>query len=153
MNAMWTSARRFVGNERAAQLVEFALVFPILLFVTAGIIDLGLVIKDYQVLTNAAREGARLGSIEGTGDDIVENRVAAYAAAGGLTAAPDTLVQEVTVDNGGGLSFTAVDVVVSYEHDFLMLAPLSELIQAASLPASVTLTTKATMRREAVSGD
>jgi hypothetical protein len=131
-------------------LIEFALVFPLLLVVTAGIVDLGLLIKDYQVVTNAAREGARLGAVEGTGDDIVEARVATYIAAGGLDGVPGTVVQEVVVPNGGGLSFNAVDVIVSYEHEYLMLAPLSGLIQALSLPPSVTLKARATMRREVV---
>jgi hypothetical protein len=138
-------------DERGAQLIEFALVFPLLLLITAGIVDLGLLIRDYQVITNAAREGARLGAAEGIADDIVETRVATYVADGGLDGEPITEVEEVVVPNGS-LSFTAVDVLVSYEHSYLMLSPLSGLISAMSLPPTVTLKAKATMRREMVAG-
>jgi len=40
-------------------LVEFALVFPILLFIIVGIIDLGRAFHAYIAITNASREGAR----------------------------------------------------------------------------------------------
>jgi hypothetical protein len=151
MNSRRPAVVRLLREDRGAQLIEFALVFPLLLFVTAGIVDLGLVIKDYQVVTNAAREGARLGAVEGIADDIVETRVAEYAEAGGLEGSPVTLVDEIVVPNGG-LSFTAVDVIVTYEHEYMMLGPLSALIQALSLPDSVTLSARATMRREVATG-
>ena len=152
MTAFRCFTLRRLRSERGAQLIEFALVFPLMLVVTGGIVDLGLLIKDYQVVTNAAREGARLGAVEGIDDEIVETRVATYLSAGGLDGAPITEVQELVVANGAGLSFNAVDVIVSYEHEYLMLSPLSSLIQAASLPPSVTLKARATMRREVVAG-
>ncbi len=48
------------GDERGAALVEFALALPLLLVVIAGIVDFGFVFQRYEVVTNAAREGARL---------------------------------------------------------------------------------------------
>jgi TadE-like protein len=51
------------GDERGAAAVEFALVVPILLMLVFGIIDFGLMIRANTVLANAAREGARNGSI------------------------------------------------------------------------------------------
>ena len=47
-------------SEKGAELVEFALTFPLLLLVMLGIIDFGLLLHRVQVLTNAAREGARI---------------------------------------------------------------------------------------------
>lgn len=44
-------------------MVEFAIVLPLLLMLVFGIIDFGLLINDKTVLANAAREGARNGSI------------------------------------------------------------------------------------------
>lgn len=40
-------------------LVEMALALPLLALIFLGIIDLGLIVREYQVLQNAAREGAR----------------------------------------------------------------------------------------------
>ncbi len=45
-------------------LVEMAFTLPILAMIFISIIDLGLIVRDYQVLQNAAREGARLSSME-----------------------------------------------------------------------------------------
>jgi len=46
------------GNPPAQALVEFALLFPILLLLILGVMDLGRMFYTKMVLTNAAREGA-----------------------------------------------------------------------------------------------
>jgi len=52
--------RRALGQG----LVEFALVIPIFLLMVFGIIDFGRVVYMNSVLSQAAREGARVGSVE-----------------------------------------------------------------------------------------
>ena len=47
----------------ASKLIEFALVFPLLLMVILGIVDFGFLFQRYEVLTNAAREGARVAAL------------------------------------------------------------------------------------------
>ena len=44
-------------SERGSQLIEFALVLPLLLLVVLGIMDFGLLFQRYEAVTNAAREG------------------------------------------------------------------------------------------------
>jgi Flp pilus assembly protein TadG len=51
-------------GERGAAAVEFALVVPILLILVFGIIDFGLAMTQQSLISNAAREGARAGSLE-----------------------------------------------------------------------------------------
>lgn len=46
-------------NQRGQALVEFALVFPILVFLLMGMFDLGRGVYAYNVVASAAREGAR----------------------------------------------------------------------------------------------
>lgn len=48
--------------------MEFALVVPLLLILLAGIVDFGRAFYTQVVLTNAAREGARLVAMENEGD-------------------------------------------------------------------------------------
>ena len=48
-------------SERGANLVEFALVIPLLVLMLVGVADLGRAFQTYIAVTNAAREGARLG--------------------------------------------------------------------------------------------
>lgn len=49
-------------SERGANLVEAALVVPILILILAGVVDLGRAFYNYISLANAAREGARAGA-------------------------------------------------------------------------------------------
>ena len=65
-------------SEDGAQLVEFALVLPLLLLVVLGIAEFGFMFQRYEVVTNAAREGARLAVLPGYTDADVQARVAAY---------------------------------------------------------------------------
>lgn len=48
------------GRESGAAAVEFAILLPILLILVAGIIDLGRLLYAEVMVTNAAREGARM---------------------------------------------------------------------------------------------
>ena len=50
------------GRERGMQLLEVALLLPLLLVLTAGAVDFGQAWNMRQVLANAARDGARLGA-------------------------------------------------------------------------------------------
>jgi Flp pilus assembly protein TadG len=140
---------RRLGDPRGAQLVEFALVFPIVLLMTAGIVDVGFLLKDYQVVTNAAREGARLGAVQG-GTAAITARVNAYLAAGGLQGSATTDIQPVLLANPSGAAVPAVQVVVAYPYEYMVLAPVAALIAGDLLPSSVTLRAAVTMRQEAV---
>jgi Flp pilus assembly protein TadG len=48
-------------NRRGAALVEFAIVLPLLFALVFGIIEFGFLFYNKAMLTNASREGARLG--------------------------------------------------------------------------------------------
>ena len=38
-------------------MIEFSLTLPLLLLIVLGIIEFGLIFREYEVITNAAREG------------------------------------------------------------------------------------------------
>jgi Flp pilus assembly protein TadG len=50
-------------GESGQALVEFALVLPALMAILLGIIQFGVVFKDYLTLTDAVREGARKAAV------------------------------------------------------------------------------------------
>ncbi|HSO49899.1 MAG TPA: TadE/TadG family type IV pilus assembly protein [Acidimicrobiia bacterium] len=52
-------------RERGASLVEAALVFPILILIVMGTMEIGLAFKDYLTVSYISREGARLGALAG----------------------------------------------------------------------------------------
>ena len=57
------AGRRRRDRQRGAAAVEFALVLPILLLLVLGAIDWGWYFFIDQMVTNAAREGARAGTL------------------------------------------------------------------------------------------
>ena len=55
------STRRRLRSERGAEIIEMALVTPIFLIIIAAMFDFGFLFRNWEVATNAAREGARIG--------------------------------------------------------------------------------------------
>ena len=99
-------------NQRGAVLVEMALILPILLFLFVGVVDYGVILREYQI-KNAAREGARLSilpayCIDTNGSavsDAIKQRVVDYLANENITISTSdvTINQNVTISGGGGV--------------------------------------------------
>ena len=53
-------ARRFLRAESGAEMIEFGLTLPLLLLLVSGMVEFGFLLQQYEVVTNAAREGARI---------------------------------------------------------------------------------------------
>jgi Flp pilus assembly protein TadG len=53
-----------LDSEGAAAAVEFALVLPVLLLIICGIFDLGNIYLNWNIVNEAAREGARLVAVD-----------------------------------------------------------------------------------------
>jgi len=64
--------RTIIRNQRGAALVEFAIVVLLLFTLLFGIIEFGLIIKDYLTVSQAAREGARCASLRGDINAVTE---------------------------------------------------------------------------------
>lgn len=64
MNRQGRASKRTKHRERGQSLVETAVVLPILLLLVVAIVDFGRAFDAYIILTNAAREGARFGSVK-----------------------------------------------------------------------------------------
>src|SRR5688572_15983354 len=109
--------------ERGSELIEFALVAPILLLLLAGIFDFGMMFRTFEAVTNAAREGARVGVLPGYAPADVEDRIDAYMGASGLTGAYTVAVANVPVATGAG-TFTARSVTVNYTYQFAVLGAI-----------------------------
>ena len=54
---------KLANDQSGAAAVEFALILPVMLLFIFGIIEFGLFMYNKQVLTNACREGARVGIV------------------------------------------------------------------------------------------
>ena len=146
-------------NDAGAELIEFAFVLPLLLLVIVGIFDFGFLFQQYEVVTNAAREGARAAVLPDYQDnaDAVRARVQQYLNQAGL---PGTVVAcgappcaDVTfgmsiTDPINNVTITASQVTVQYSHQYLFLGPIATLFGGNF--TSITLRATSTMRREAL---
>src|SRR5688572_16558794 len=74
-------------NRRGAAVVEFAIVAPIFFLLIFGMIEFGRVVMVQQLLTNASREGARLGVLNDSTSTQVKDKVVSYLAATNITVA------------------------------------------------------------------
>ena len=61
------------GGLRAQDLVEFALIFPVLMVLLLGMIDFGRIFHVLIAISNAAREGARIGTLYNIDPDGLMN--------------------------------------------------------------------------------
>src|SRR5881275_1079854 len=70
--------RRRSASERGTALLETALTLPLLLLVSVSIFEFGRAYQTWQVLTNAAREGARVAVLPSATASEVQSRVTGY---------------------------------------------------------------------------
>ncbi len=117
--ASLTRRTAWSANEGAA-LVEFAVVLPLMLLVLFGMIDFGLLFQRYQVVTNAAREGARIAVLPGYSDADAEARVTEFLVAGGLNEALLSAPTPVRTCEPlpSGPSINVVSVTVEYPYTY-----------------------------------
>ena len=141
------SLYRRLACEKGAELIEFALVFPLLLLVMFGIMDFGLLFQRYETVTNAAREGARIAVLPGYAQADVQARVTQYLAASGLTATPAITYSAPQAMNVGGTCVTLAGVTVGYPHQYLFIGKIVGLFGDFGF-ATKTLTATARMRYE-----
>jgi len=71
-----------VKNERGQALLEAAMTLPLLLLVSVSIFEFGRAYQTWQVLTNAAREGARVAVLPNATVSDAQTRVSAYMTSG-----------------------------------------------------------------------
>ena len=55
--------RRRTARDRGQSLVEFALIFPIIVLLVAGFVEIGRAVFAYNTIANAARQAARVATV------------------------------------------------------------------------------------------
>ncbi len=122
------------SGRRGQDVVEFALIIPILFLILMGIFDMGRVVYSYSVLFNAAREGARYGIIHPTDTAGIEAR--ARSTAVGLD--PSQLTVTSTQPDSS-------DVRVQLSYQFTVVTPVIQVFFGSN---QLTLVSESTMRIE-----
>ena len=141
--------RTRIRNERGAALLETAITIPIILLISVGIFEFGRAYQTWQVLTNAAREGARVAIINGNSDDQVRTVVKNYMTGGRLTGVDDasiTINRNVAVN---GWASGGSQITVNYPFSFIVLNGVARLVQRnSSAGQPLTMQSVALMRNE-----
>jgi Flp pilus assembly protein TadG len=138
-------------SERGAALLEAAVTIPLLLLVAIGTLEFGRAYQTWQVLTNAAREGARIAVLPNQTQSVVTQRVRDYMQAGQL---PRYNTATVTVNSAAtitvnGAPVQASQVRVDYPFSFIVLQPVARLVTpSTTLGSAITMRAEAVMRNE-----
>ncbi len=144
---MLTRARQ----ERGAALIETAFIMPLLLLLSVSVFEFGRAFQYWQVLTNAAREGARIAVLPGTSDAAITSRVQAYLSTGQLAQPASATIAIARNDqiSIGASTAPASTITVSYPFQFMVLQPVAQLVVSGStVGEAISLTASSTMRNE-----
>ena len=134
-------------NQRGAALIETAITIPLVLLVSVAIFEFGRAYQTWQVLTNAAREGARIAVLEAYTDAQVTSTVRNYLTGGQLPGAGTASINIVRNVPFG--SSTASRVTVNYPFQFMVLNGVARLVRNGSTAGTpLTMQSSALMRNE-----
>ena len=134
-------------SEKGVELVEFALILPLLLLLCLGVIEFGRAYYTYNILTKAVRDGARYlstgmvtstGTVNSTTTTETKNVVVYGNIAGtGTKKIPDLLTTQVNVPAATVVSGSEQYVTVSVTYPYV---PMFRLVMP-----NLTLSPKVTM--------
>ena len=135
-----------INNQNGASMVEFAIVLPVLLLLIFGMIEFSVMLYDKAMLTNASREGARLGilydyptrittaEMNNTVDNYLQNHLISLGGAS---------TWSTSVSGTCTAAGDPITVTVTYDYNFLVLPNLM-----TSMAPTLTLGATTTMRCE-----
>ena len=137
------ACRRRRRTNSGQALVEFAVVVPILILLILGLVDFARAWNTYQVITDAAREGARTAVIDNptiTEADVLATMTSAMSRAG-----LNTAYATVTITGFRSGRGNPATVQIDYVHE---LGWVGLLLALASGDEFLTLSTQFVMRNE-----
>ena len=133
---------RRLRRQTGSNLVEFALVSPLLLVLVFGIVDFSLALYDKAVVTNASREGARAGMVyrypDRVDDTEIQTVINNYLGSRlvNFGGSPPT----VTITRGGaGSSGDSLTVTVQYFYNHVAIANFIPGLGSLNLTATTVM--------------
>jgi len=147
---LWLS--RFRSDERGVQLVEAALVIPIMLLLFGAVAEFGRYFYEYTTAAKAARVGARFlasKSVNGANNELQAKNLVVYGNIGGTG---DPVLSGMTINNVDiqyaglttGVPETVTVNIVGYQHQSIV--NLGALLKNAALSTNVDVKPSVTMR-------
>ncbi|MGX6603365.1 TadE/TadG family type IV pilus assembly protein [Micromonosporaceae bacterium Da 78-11] len=118
------AVERPARGESGAAAVELAIVLPTMLLLIFGLIDFGRVMQQQIQLTEAVREGARVGALSGTIADV-KTQVSGVVGS-------DVTVTYTTVAACSSASAAGADAIVVATRPFAAITPVFAVMQMFS---------------------
>jgi len=140
--------RRFRETEAGQSLVEFTMILPLFLVLLFGMVDFGRAFYTWLLVTNAAREGARIAAVQSDGPTIDARIYNSFCSSYPSDCSLDPADLSITKTNVLGARGSEVEVDLSY--DFHFVTPIGDflaLIGGSSI-SDPTITAHSSMRLE-----
>lgn len=128
------------STRRGIAAVEFAVVVPFFILLVLGMIEVGRGIMVQQILTNAAREGAREAILDGATTTEVQTVVTTYLTGSSIPGATATVSPNPQTANARDAITVTVSVPVNN---------VTWMLSSRYFPSAGTFSTSATMLKEA----
>ena len=126
--------------QAGTSIIEATIVLPLMLMLVFGIAEFGISFTRWNSLTNAVREGARVGVVFRAPCDtaavttLVETTVANFANSSGINTAPTTTVTGVCGPTGTPLTVTS-----TVPYNYIALSALAGLAPSTNLSARTVM--------------
>jgi Flp pilus assembly protein TadG len=150
---MKRAVRKRRSGEQGAAAIEFALVLPLLIILFFGIIEFSVILYDKAMITNASREGARVGIVyrfdaetetsSHPSDDEIRDTINNYIQNHLISLGASSTADIPAPTRSGNAAGDTLTVTVNYDYHFLVL---SEFI--TTLTGPITLSATTVMRME-----
>jgi Flp pilus assembly protein TadG len=129
------AAYRRHRRRKGAQIIEFAIILPLFLMLVFGIFEYGRAMMVIEILTNAAREGARTAVVSGSTQAQVYTTIDNYLTGSHITGYTRT----VSPDPGGAARGSTVTVNVSVPYSSVAWSPIHYITAGKVLHATASM--------------
>ena len=148
-----TRSHQGTRGSSGQSMIEFALVLPMLLVLVFGIVEFGNAWRHYQLITNTAREGARIAVLPSSTEAIVDSVIDDRLNGSGLNADSAIVTLKILDFGDPNYSASADTVTIVYPYNFVFLGPVVDLMCAVfgcgqGSFSSVQLSSTSIMRNE-----
>lgn len=139
--------RRGRPRDSGQSLIELAIVLPILLLLVIGMVEFARAWMFQQLITNIAREGARLAVLPTSDQAMVQTRVDQLLTAASINPASATV--NLTICSGPNCTGQSDIVQIQVPYNFTLVGPIANLVcGGCGALSSITLSSSADMRNE-----
>lgn len=140
--------QRVRDSEHGQSLVEFSMILPIFLILVFALVDFGRGFYTWQVVTNAAREGARAAAVQSDSATVDAKIRAAYCSNYPSSCSLDSSKMTITKTNIQGARGSEASVDISYAFSYVTpIGSFMKFIGGGSL-AAPTISAHSSMRLE-----